>query len=159
MVTAYFRRARMVDSGTLCGHPIWGLRLAANPVTLRGEGVAWTTCWTLGVPGSSDSPTSGRGTVVSRDEVAPDDWRLMGQEDRLRGRLFSLRLWWPYREGWDHDHCEFCTRHISIPIAADGDDGTDRGYVTEDNYLWVCESCFEDFREQFDFRVARGLLR
>lgn len=78
----------------------------------------------------------------------------MGQEKRLQDRSFSLRQWWLYREGWDHDHCEFCQRHISISIATDDEDGTDRGYVAEDNYCWVCESCFPDFRDQFNFGVS-----
>ncbi|MGN6609340.1 MAG: hypothetical protein ACTHMS_20300 [Jatrophihabitans sp.] len=83
-----------------------------------------------------------------------DDWRLMGQERYLAGRTFQLRAWWPYREGWDHDHCDFCQRQISSPLATDDDEAVVEGYVTEDGYHWVCEHCFTDFQERMDFRVA-----
>jgi hypothetical protein len=78
----------------------------------------------------------------------------MGQEAYLGGRAFTHRPWWAYRESWDHDHCSFCQRHISVPLAADDKDAVDRGYVTEDGYHWVCEECFADFRDQMGFRLT-----
>jgi hypothetical protein len=82
------------------------------------------------------------------------DWRLIGQETYLHGARLTLRTWWPYRDGWDHDHCSFCQRHISVPLAADDPDAVERGYVTDDNYSWVCETCFVDFRERFAWSTA-----
>jgi hypothetical protein len=83
-----------------------------------------------------------------------DDWRLLGQDCYLQGRHLTLRTWWPYRDGWDHDHCEFCQRPISVPPAADDPDAVVRGYVTDDDYHWVCEQCFADFREMFGWSVT-----
>jgi hypothetical protein len=83
-----------------------------------------------------------------------DDWRLMGQDAYLQGRSLRLQEWRPYREGWDHDHCQFCQRHISVPLAPDDDDAAERGWSTEDGYYWVCEACFDDFRDQFGWRVS-----
>ncbi|HUC25784.1 MAG TPA: hypothetical protein VMA73_24005 [Streptosporangiaceae bacterium] len=80
-----------------------------------------------------------------------DDWRLMGQEAYLQGRQLTLQVWHPYREGWDHDHCAFCQRHISVPLACDDENAVDRGHATEDRYHWVCESCFADFRTRFSW--------
>ena len=87
--------------------------------------------------------------VVGASLAVDDDWRLMGQEQYLQGQHLTLRTWWPYRDGWDHDHCSFCQRHISVPLGIDDSDAVDRGHVTDDNYHWVCESCFEDFRQRF----------
>jgi hypothetical protein len=28
------------------------------------------------------------------------------------------------------------------------------GYATQDDYHWICERCFEDFREQFRWTLA-----
>lgn len=63
-----------------------------------------------------------------------------------------MRTWQPYSDGWDHDHCAFCQRHISVPLAVD--DAINRSYVTEDNHHWICESCFGDFRELFAWTVG-----
>lgn len=27
------------------------------------------------------------------------------------------------------------------------------GYTTLDSYYWICDGCFEDFRERFEWRV------
>ena len=81
------------------------------------------------------------------------DWRLQGQEDFLQGRRLRRSRWWPYRPGWDHDHCEFCWADFG---AAKSDHiEFDGGYVTaEDNYHWICTPCFEDFHEQFEWTVV-----
>ena len=81
------------------------------------------------------------------------DWRLMGQESWLSGRPLRWAEWFSYRPGWDHDHCAFC----SSEIAATKSDHVDftAGYVTaDDNYTWVCEPCFADFRDRFGWTVV-----
>ena len=60
-----------------------------------------------------------------------------------------LRPYRRYRQGWKHDHCEFCGSKLSL---SEGD--LDRGYVTSDDYHWVCESCFADFRDEFEWVVG-----
>ena len=70
-----------------------------------------------------------------------------------------MQQWRPYREGWHHDHCAFCQRHISLPLATDDVDAVDRGYATDDGYHWICESCFADFREQFGWTTTARRLR
>ena len=78
-----------------------------------------------------------------------DDWRLMGQDRYLQGRRLRWRVWWPQREGWDHDHCAFCFAEFSNQPAVEGHPTQSSGYVTEDDYHWVCRSCFEDFKGRF----------
>ena len=93
------------------------------------------------------------GTLIS---MGDDDWRLMGQEAYLFGRAFRSEPWTPYRDGWDHDHCEFCQAEISDTR----DDHVDctAGYVAaDDRYHWICPQCFEDFRDRFSWTVVGPL--
>ena len=78
-----------------------------------------------------------------------NDWRLQGQERFLKGVELRRATYAPYREGWEHDHCEFCGRKFSTR-ASDIHDG----YVTNDGYHWICESCYNDFRESFDWKLV-----
>jgi len=78
------------------------------------------------------------------------DWRLQGQERFLKGVLLEKKQYQRYREGWDHDHCEFCARKFSeLPGELNV------GYATRDNYHWVCEDCYNDFFELFGWQVVQ----
>lgn len=77
------------------------------------------------------------------------DWRRQGQERFLKGRTWALQPFRTYKEGSDHDHCEFCWAKFSV---AEGD--RHLGYVTLDNYHWVCEECFADFHGEMEWKVA-----
>ena len=61
-----------------------------------------------------------------------------------------------YRTGWDHDHCAFCWRHISIPLASDDQDAVEEGYATDDGCHWACEPCFADFQARFQWTTDWG---
>lgn len=78
-----------------------------------------------------------------------DDWRRQGQERFLKQAKLSHRPYAPFREGWDHDHCEFCGEKFSL-----AEQDLKEGYCTEDGYHWVCEGCFQDFREEFAWTVV-----
>lgn len=75
-----------------------------------------------------------------------DDWRRQGQEKYLKGIELTRKKYTKYRDGWDHDHCEFCGAKF---MESGGPDILTEGYASEDNYRWVCKQCFEDFREEF----------
>jgi hypothetical protein len=77
------------------------------------------------------------------------DWRLQGQERFLKKVDLCFRTYFPYREGWDHDHCEFCGGKFSTK---EGD--FHEGYVTNDLYHWICTGCFNDFISKFDWRIV-----
>jgi hypothetical protein len=49
---------------------------------------------------------------------------------------------------WDHEHCEFCFEKFSESSA-----DLQEGYASEDNYRWVCEACFRDFRDEMDWKI------
>ncbi len=52
----------------------------------------------------------------------------------------------PYREGWEHEHCEFCSERI--------DTNTKEAYTTEDKYYWICKGCLNDFKEMFEWKIV-----
>jgi hypothetical protein len=78
------------------------------------------------------------------------DWRLSNGGDYLKGVTLSRRSWRETRPQWDHDHCELC-------LAKFGDkrlpDALHDGFTTEDEYRWICETCFNDFRGFYDWRL------
>ena len=78
-----------------------------------------------------------------------DDWRKQGQEKFLAGLELYLRNYTPYREGWEHDHCEFCGNKFSLDL-----DDLQVGYSTQDGYHWICVPCFEDFKNEFNWVVS-----
>lgn len=74
-----------------------------------------------------------------------NDWRLTNQMNYLFQKALIKEQYKPFRKGWEHDHCEFCGTRIdaSLPFA----------YATEDNYYWICEKCYCDFKEMFQWKI------
>ena len=81
------------------------------------------------------------------------DWRLQGQERYLARAQLVRRTYRPPRTSvdWDHDHCEFCGTKFMVEDVADV---LHEGYCTLDEYRWICETCFSDFRAQFLWEVV-----
>ena len=78
------------------------------------------------------------------------EWRLQNQERYLTGVTLVRRTWTQTRDHWDHDHCEFCWAKFAgdnIP------DALREGWTTADEYRWICDTCFNDFRERFGWTV------
>jgi hypothetical protein len=88
--------------------------------------------------------------VEEKIMVEKDDWRLMNQETFLKGVSLTLKSYSMYREGWDHDHCEFCGTKL---MEEGHPDSIHEGYATDDNYHWVCPQCFEDFEKMFEWKA------
>jgi hypothetical protein len=97
-----------------------------------------------------DQRHAGSREPVRHDQSMTDgDWRLTGQHSWLAGRDLRWRDWTPYRPGWDHDHCVFCHAEFATTDHAD----FTAGYVTTDDYTWICKPCYEDFQAQFRWNV------
>ncbi len=79
------------------------------------------------------------------------DWRLQGQEKYLKEKILTKKQYHPYSKEWDHDHCEFCGRKFSLNL---GD--LHEGYTTLDHYHWICEECFNDFKNDFAWVIIDG---
>jgi len=79
--------------------------------------------------------------------VDKNDWRLMGQERFLMEKQLLHKRWSRPEPRWDHDHCEFCGDKIDYL--------TGLAYCTTDQYHWICEECFNDFKEMFQWKVVK----
>lgn len=63
---------------------------------------------------------------------------------------------------WDHAHCEFCQVAFAEHRTVAARPSTDRRVVTEgylvaesgvESQKWICEECFEDFKDEFGWLV------
>lgn len=79
------------------------------------------------------------------------DWRLQGQEKYLKGLNLYFRKYKKFSQRWDHDHCEFC--NAKFCEISDTDCHTE-GYTTENNYYWICNDCFSEFKIYFGWKVS-----
>ena len=80
--------------------------------------------------------------------LAKNDWRLLNQEQYLMNAKLKRAEYKMPCEKWDHDHCAFCWDKFS---ESDGD--LRSGYSTADGKFWICDECFNDFKEMFKFEV------
>jgi hypothetical protein len=86
--------------------------------------------------------------MTEKNKPVRDDWRKQGQENYLNGVNLFFKLYSPCSTEWDHDHCEFCWNKFSLN---EGD--LKRGYTNEDGYRWICLDCFNDFKDEFAWKV------
>ena len=78
-----------------------------------------------------------------------NDWRLQGQEKYLLGVALCLKKYSDRKSSTDHDHCEFCTEKFSDSIP----NCLTQGYTTSNDYHWICEKCYNDFKEHFKWVI------
>ena len=76
-----------------------------------------------------------------------NDWRLTNQMNYLFEKDLLHVPYEAYRPGWEHEHCDFCSETI--------DTSTKRAYCTTNKYHWICENCFNDFKETFKWEVVQ----
>lgn len=88
--------------------------------------------------------------------VDESDWRLQGQERYLKGITLVHCHYRQYARdpAWDHDHCEFCWAKFMVD---EYPDVLHQGYATQDDYRWICEKCFEEFKDMFGWLVVDEL--
>lgn len=92
-----------------------------------------------------------------------DDWRLQGQEVYLQGASFRFKNFVEWDEGWDHEHCSFCwAKFMDKRNMKASSDCLHEGYASlasedfREDYYWICSDCFDDFREQFQWKLISG---
>jgi hypothetical protein len=78
------------------------------------------------------------------------DWRLQGQERYLTGVTLVRRQWRQSRPDWDHDHCEFCWVKFGAERLGEV---LREGWTTADERRWICDNCFRDFSDLFEWRI------
>ena len=95
-----------------------------------------------------------------------DDWRLLrGQDEYLHGATVVRKAF----RAREHDHCEFCWAKFVDPafsewharvaredprVVTEGYAALGTGPAGQDDYHWICDACFADFRARFEWRVA-----
>jgi len=81
--------------------------------------------------------------------INENDPRLAIDNTFLSEFTWENKRWTQTRENWDHDHCEFCGAKL---MDIDSSDVLREGFTTPDEYYWICKTCFEDFREKFNWK-------
>ena len=82
-----------------------------------------------------------------------NDWRLTNQEDYLMNAQLYKRPYVQPTFTWDHDHCSFCWEKF---MEGNCDDTLHEGYCTKNEKRWICEQCFQDFKEMFQFSLVEA---
>lgn len=77
-----------------------------------------------------------------------NDWRLQGQDEYMKG-IKLLKTEFAKTSTNDHEHCEFCMAKFG-----EEPENLHSGYCTIDRYRWICEQCFEDFKDDFEWQVV-----
>ena len=77
-----------------------------------------------------------------------NDWRLLNQQEYLIKAKLKKAEYIKSSEKWDHDHCAFCWDKFS-----ENKEDLTQGYCTADQKYWICEECFNDFKEMFSFTI------
>lgn len=80
-----------------------------------------------------------------------DDWRLQGQEKYLFGKPLIFKKYSDKILTTDHDHCEFCSDKFSDTAPH----SSTKGYTTTDDYHWICENCYTDFKSDFEWTIIQ----
>ena len=76
-----------------------------------------------------------------------NDWRITNQINYLyRVKLRKVQFTQTLHS--DHEHCEFCWDKFG-----EEEGMLHFGYCTLDKYRWICEQCFQDFKDQFEWQV------
>jgi len=81
--------------------------------------------------------------------IEENDWRLTNQESYLKNKLLIAKNYKDRITNTDHDHCEFCLERFSEDIS-----DLNFGYSTEDNYYWICDECYNDFKNKLGWKLV-----
>jgi hypothetical protein len=83
--------------------------------------------------------------------IENNDWRLnvsKSQKDYLQGKsLKCVSIFVVQIEDWDHEHCEFCLEKFDTSYGG-------CFYHTVDKKIWICQTCFNDFKKIFKWIVT-----
>lgn len=75
------------------------------------------------------------------------DWRITNQDKYLKNLEFK-KTQFSDNNSDNHDHCVFCWEKFS-----NNDGDLKFGYLSLDNKYWVCENCFNDFKNLFNLKI------
>jgi hypothetical protein len=78
------------------------------------------------------------------------DWRADNAK-WTRGAILRFQKYTRPREDWEHDHCVGCWAKF---MESGSSEVLTEGYVTEDNYRWICADCFRDLKDEMGWKLA-----
>jgi hypothetical protein len=93
----------------------------------------------------------------------------MGQESYLRGAALTWKNYRALSPEWEHEHCEFCFHKFLDPhysplhaqaLSQEPENHSSAGYTNVEapevpaGKWWICETCFEHFRDEFGWSVV-----
>jgi hypothetical protein len=84
----------------------------------------------------------------------PKDWRLSNQERYLKGAKISWNTFHAIDSTDDHAHCAFCWAKF---MKGNSPGGITEGFATVDKKHWICKSCYENFKEVFQWQNVDGV--
>ena len=93
-----------------------------------------------------------------------NDWRNRGQEDYLMSEVLIKKAFQSTlpdelaptddpRKYNDHEHCDFCFKKI-MQWHENMVDCDWEGYCTTDEMVWICNACFDEFKDSFHWTVV-----
>ena len=104
---------------------------------------------------TGDCDSGGVVMAMEKDNTKAD-WRLTNQDKFFRNAKLIFSKYTTKSERWNHDHCEFCFETF-CESSFNIKDSIDEGYCTLDSYHWICETCYEDFKEMFNWTIVKKL--
>ena len=75
-----------------------------------------------------------------------NDWRLTDQKKYLDKAVLK-KCGFFAKKAQDHEHCAFCWLKFTANM---------KGYCTLDEKFWICNKCFEDFHDFFDWKENKN---
>jgi len=77
------------------------------------------------------------------------DWRVDNAK-HTRGAALHFQKYVRRSDEWEHDHCEACT----AKLMESGANVLTEGYVTSDEYRWICAQCFNDLKAEMGWTLV-----
>jgi hypothetical protein len=82
-------------------------------------------------------------------------------DEYFKGGTWHRRPYFLWSAEWDHDHCQFCSAPFEVAgsqAALSRKGGAQsHGWASEDEYHWVCDSCFAELRELHGWRTRASM--
>lgn len=79
------------------------------------------------------------------------DWRLNGQKKYLFRKKLKRTAFAPSMQN-DHAHCSFCWEKFGLCEGM-----SKMGYKTIVGNWWICDQCFQDFKDEFEWTCTEGI--
>jgi len=73
--------------------------------------------------------------------------RVQHMKEKLKGIALMRSKWTTIDDSWDHDHCKFCMKTLDASTE-------ELAYCSEDYYWWICEECFQEYRDEFEWNLV-----